>query len=195
MQTRLLDLQAISQINLQRTNRAFPAHAGSDADGRTQVLRFVGHSAGVDEYRLLEFAGSAFEGDGALPLDAANRQVAARPNDTIGQRNADVPVAIAAHRVVATGAKQLRDRNARSVFGQHRASFCTHGNAAGFQRQNAKPAPHGAGKRLMILTQRGAGGQFKSKGVTFARERQAVKIAAGPDVIGRQRRAVAGVNC
>ena len=155
-------------------------------------MRFVCHSAGVDEYRLLEFAGSAFEGDGALPLDAANRQVAARPNDTIGQRNADVPVAIAAHRVVATGAKQLRGRDGGCVFAQHCTAFCAHGDPAVFKRHNAEPAAHRTREGLAHLAQRGASAQLKAQCIPLAGERCAVKVAARPDVIGRQRRAVAG---
>ena len=111
------------------------------------------------------------------------------------QRNANFTQAIAAYRCVSARAKQLGSGNAGGVFGQHRAGFSAHGDTAFGQGMDAQPAPYGAQVRRTLGSQRGAAAQLYAYTVAACGKRQAVEIAAGPDVVGTQGRAIAGVGC
>ena len=117
MQPQLPGFDPISQINLERSDRALPAHAGADSNGRLQVFRVVCHGTGIHEHSVFPLGRQAALTDRPLPFNASHREVTAGADNTTCKRDADVTVAIAAHGVVAAGAKQLAAGHPR-LFGR-----------------------------------------------------------------------------
>ena len=110
-------------------------------------------------------------------------------------RNADVAPAVAAHAVVAAGAKEQRAGHARAVGAEHRARFGAHGQAAAggavAQGDVAQPARHTAREGLALAVDGDAAAQLKAQAPAAGGVRQMVEAPCGPYEVERERGAVA----
>ena len=193
MHAHFFGFDAIGQVGLQWPHRAAPAHARTHAHTRLQVAHLVGHRASVDEQGAFPVGHGALVDDGALPLDAACRQIAAPIEHVVAHARANAAVAIATHRGVATGQKELGDGDLCAFTRQHSACLspqCHARVAAGAGRVNhlarrdeRLPTHQRAGEQVAFWPQRGAQAQLYRNAVAACGGRVAVEVAACPAVV------------
>ena len=180
---------------MQRTNRAFPARPQAHAHLGAQVGWLVSYGPGVNEHRAFPVGGTAFEPDGALPLQTGQRQIAAGRGLPVGQGDANAPVAVAAHAVVTSGQKQLSAGQADALSGHHGTHLSAQGQAPGtpcrrvataVQWQVTQQAGGHPAIGVTAVAQRGAAAQLQAQPPAAAGEGQAVKVAQRPGVVGAQ---------
>src|SRR5450830_165538 len=183
MRPELLFLYAVGQVQIQRADRTAPAHASADAAVERAVIPAVGSGADI-----VKHCAAPALGEPVLILGAAGHQVFGWIDGTV-LLIADAVVAVTAHRVIATGAKQQRGWNfGGAAAGEDAAEFCTqnHNIALGHWKILFEAGVHA---REGLIGDHAFDGKtgLQRKQIALAREDRVVDVAPGPRKTRHQR--------